>query len=602
MFTHRKYAVLFAVLLFLLTGALTCPVAGGTAKRGMPKVDLRGISDTPLYGQLSRLTPLLWQHDQPPASATMLRNRARNHQDRLLEALAAAGYYTATVSYEMDWEREHPLVRFDITAGTVYGLDVIEVGYHQKPDGPLCSPPPVYVSPGLQQGQAATAQAILDGEQQLVREARNAGFPFASVHDRRVIVNHDRHVVNVTYYLVLGDRLNFGPARIKGLEAVQEETVLRELPWKQGDTYRVGLVDKAQASLQQTGLFTVARVLPASPEEATAGAIPMIIEVTERRHRSIGLGLQYRTDEGVGVAGRWEHRNFMGLGRRLRLSGNLTELEQSLAADYEIQQFRRADQTLSLTAKMAQLNPDPYTSRRFDVGAWVTREISPEWRLGMGPALRISSVEAHRKQEQYYLVSFPVQVSFDRRNDRMNPVRGFYISSRATPFLDVTNLSTYFVKNEWTFTHYLTLDAARSLTLATRLRVGVMGGAGLSDIPADERFYAGGGGSIRGYAYQKVGPLDEEREATGGRSLTDWSVELRKRLNESFGVVAFVDGGMAHEAVYPDFTDDIQWGVGVGIRYFTPIGPLRLDVATPVNRRRGLDSSIQFYISIGQAF
>ena len=292
----------------------------------------------------------------------------------------------------------------------------------------------------------------------------------------------------------------------------------------------------------------------------------------------------------------------MGLGRRLRLSGNLTELEQSLAADYEIQQFRRPDQTLTLQAKLAQLNPDPYTSQRLDLGAWVERDINPEWCLGMGPALRISNVDEHRKQEQYYLVSFPVQASFDRRNDRMDPVRGFFISSRVTPFLDVMDLSTYFVKNEWTFMHYLTLDAAPSLTLATRLRLGIMGGAGLSDIPADERFYAGGGGSIRGYAYQKVGPLDKDREPTGGRSLTDWSVELRKRLNKNFGVVAFVDGGMAHELVYPDFSDAIQWGAGVGVRYFTPIGPLRLDVAMPINRRRDLDNSVQFYISIGQAF
>lgn len=602
MFISEKHTVPFGVMLFVVTALVVCPHVARAAAGEMPAVELNGVSDAGLQGVLAGLTPLLWPGEQPPASEVMLRSRAREHQERLLEVLAAEGYYNATLSYEVVWNREPPLVRFDIVPGAAYQLDRIAVAYQQEPDGVLLSPPPIYVSPGLQQGAVGTAQAILGGEKQLVHEATNAGYPFAVVHDRRVVVNHDVHTVNVTYALVLGALLNFGVVRIEGLETVHEEVVLRELPWKQGDTYRAALVDKAQEQLQQTGLFTVVRVMPAPSTEAMDNAIPIVIDVTERRHRSIGLGLQYRTDEGVGVGGRWEHRNFAGLGRRLRLSGNLTELEQSLAADYEIQHFRRPDQTLTLQAKMAQLNPDPYTSRRFDVGAWVERQINPEWLLGMGPALRISNVDEHRKQEQYYLISFPVQVSLDRRNDRMDPVRGFFVSSRVTPFLDVLDLSTYFVKNEWTFMHYLTPEAAPSLTLATRLHLGVMGGAGLSDIPADERFYAGGGGSIRGYAYQKVGPLDKERKPTGGRSITDWSVELRKRLNKSFGVVAFVDGGMAHESVYPDFSDVIQWGAGLGVRYFTPIGPLRLDVAMPINRRRDLDNSVQFYISIGQAF
>ena len=600
MFIFGKHSVFIAATVLSLVAVALYPKV--TLAAGMPGVTIRGVTDPMLRGTLEGLTPLLWQGAAGPSSELMLRSRAREHRDRLLQALASEGYYAGEVSFEVSWNADQPQTIFDIMPGAAYRFDRIEVAYHREPKGEVLSPPPVYVSPGLQQGSVGTAKSILDGEKQVIREATNAGFPFSVVYDRRVVVNHDGQTVNISYFLALGDMLNFGEARPAGLEEVRPERVLRELPWKQGETYRADLLEKAQEALQRTGLFTVVRVVAAPPSEVRDGAIPILIEVTERRHRSISLGLQYRTDEGVGVGGRWEHRNFMGLGRRLRLSGNLTELEQSLAADYEIQQFRRADQTLTLTAKTAQLNPDPYKSRRFDVGAWVERTLSPEWSIGMGPALRISRVEERRKEEQYYLVSFPSQVSYDRRNDRMDPTRGFNLTNRVTPFLDVTDMNTYFLKNDLTFTHYLTFAGAPSVTLATRLHLGVMGGAGLSDIPADERFYAGGGGSIRGYAYQEVGPLDRDGEATGGRSVTDWSVEIRKRINASFGIVAFVDGGMAHESVYPDFSDAIQWGAGVGVRYFTPIGPLRLDVATPVNRRKDLDSSIQFYISIGQAF
>jgi len=597
-----KYSAAFCVALLLHAVLSSNQDALAKESGGMPEVILRGAADATLRDALSALTPLFWRSSQPPASEVALRSRARRHDERLLRALAAEGYYAAAVDFEILWDAPRPQVTFDIVPGPAYRLDRIEVVCRATPAGEPLSPPPVYVSPGLQPGAVARAEAILEGEKQLVAEANNAGYPFASVHDRRVVVEHDKQRVNVTYFLALGAQLAFGTARLEGLEKVRPETVLRELPWREGETYRASLVAKAQETLQRSGLFTMARVMPAPPEEAADGAIPIVVEVAERRHRSISLGLQYRTDEGVGLGGHWEHRNFAARGRRLRIQSNVTEIEQSFSIDYDYQQFRRKDQTLTLFAKSAQLDPDPYRSRRFDIGAWVERKISPEWTIGMGPALRLSRVREPRRTQQYYLASFPMQAAWDRRDDRLDPTRGFRFTNRLTPFVDVTNINTHFLKNELSMTHYLQFADAPSLTLAARLRLGVMGGAGLGGIPADERFYAGGGGSIRGYAYQKVGPLDKDGEPTGGRSLTDWSIELRHRINEQFGVVFFVDGGMAHKSVYPDFGDTPQWGAGIGARYFTPIGPMRLDVAAPLNRRRGLDSSVQFYINIGQAF
>ena len=600
---YKKYSVLLLRFSAMLLIAVF-PAASILAETqgGMPETRIRGVADTTLRGKLTELTPLLWPGSQPPTSEAMLRGRARRHQQRLLDALASEGHYNATASFDVVWTTPRPQVSFDIEPGPRYRFDVIEVAYQHTPDGPLLSPPPVHVSPELHPGAAASAKSILDGEKRLVREATNTGFPFATVHHRRVQINHDTESATVTYFLALGEELAFGPPRLQGLDKVRPETVLREIPWQEGDTYRASLLVEAEEALRETGLFTVARVTPAPVDDAEDGAIPIVIDITERRHRSIALGLQYRTDEGVGVGGQWEHRNFLGLGRRLRLQSTLTELEQSLGADYNIQKFRRPDQTLTLHAKAAQLDPDPYRSRRFDVGAWVEREVSREWTVGMGPALRISQVDERRKRQEYYLASFPMQITYDRRNDRMDPTSGYRVANRMSPFVDITDLNMYFLKNELNISHFFQFSGAPSWTLATRLRLGIIGGANRSDIPADERFYAGGGGSIRGYDYQKVGPLDDDGEPTGGRSLTDWSVEIRKRISETIGVVAFVDGGMAHQSVYPDFSTSPQWGAGVGARYFTPIGPLRLDVATPINRRKELDSRLHFYISIGQAF
>jgi len=121
------------------------------------------------------------------------------------------------------------------------------------------------------------------------------------------------------------------------------------------------------------------------------------------------------------------------------------------------------------------------------------------------------------------------------------------------------------------------------------------------DVPADERFYAGGGGSIRGYSYQSVGPLSGG-DPVGGRSLLELSTELRLRLGERFGFVGFLDGGSAFGAAFPDFDEELLWGTGLGFRYFTAVGPLRLDFAVPLDRRHGIDDAFQVYISLGQAF
>lgn len=588
------------VMVMFVLGAGADAAAGN---RGLlPDVVIRGVEDRALRELLQGLSVSMWQSPQPPASEVILRGSARRHKERLVQALESKGYYNADIGFDVVWTDSACRVVYQVTPGVPYRLHEIDVVCQETAASEPMPYPPIQVASGLRPGHIARARDVLDAEARIRAQLADGGYPFVKAHNRRVLVNHDTHTVNVTFFMALGPRLYFGPVSIEGLEEVRADTVIRELPWREGELYHAALLDEARIRLQRTGLFSMVRLRTAAREHIEDSRIPIIIETTERRHRSISAGLHYRTDEGMGVSTLWEHRNFLKLGRRLRIQGELTELEQSLGGNYEIAQFRRPDQSLTLHTKAAQLEPDAYRSRRFDMGAWVERVLTPEWSVGVGAALRLSRVEERRRTQQYYLISVPLQAAWDSRDDRMDSTRGWRIVNRATPFVDISGGDTHFLKNELSLSHYLPAPVVPDLVLATRFRLGVMGGASLSDMPADERFYAGGGGSIRGYTYQKVGPLDRNDDPTGGRSLTDWSIELRKRLNQNFGIVAFVDGGMSHENVYPDFKDKPQWGAGVGVRYFTPIGPLRFDVAVPVNRRRKLDSSMQFYVSIGQAF
>ncbi len=198
-------------------------------------------------------------------------------------------------------------------------------------------------------------------------------------------------------------------------------------------------------------------------------------------------------------------------------------------------------------------------------------------------------------------MSFPLELRWDRSNDELDPTRGFRLTGRVEPFLDFFGEPSRFTKAQVTGSYYLPLESEAKWVVASRVTLGSILGESKGDVPADERFYAGGGGSIRGYPFQSVGPL-ENGEPTGGLSVFEASLELRARLTESFGLVAFVDGGSAFDANVPDFEEDILFGVGAGFRYFSPIGPFRFDIGFPLDKRENVDDSFQIYLSIGQAF
>lgn len=569
----------------------------------LPQAEIRGVEIQGLRAILEGHSPAFWQSTRPPESETALRGAARRHEDLLKRALTSEGYYGATVSSILAWPEL--ITVFDVKPGPLYQMDVIAVRIWERETlsgEPEITPPQSLQLP-LEKGEPAQAVEVIGAEEALVSQLMEMGYPFARALARDALVDHDRHTMDVTYRLESGGRYRFGPVQMVGLDKVSPEVVRREISWLEGAWYDQRRVRETQDKLQKTGLFSLTRLYPVAQAEAVEDRLPICLELTERPHRTISLGLQYRTDEGVGAAADWEHRNFMRLGRSLRLSSQVTELEQNFGANYVMQDFLDSRNTLTLHAKVGQLDTDFYQSRRIDIGAWLEHPYSSHWYLGLGPALRVSRVKQRPETRNYYLLSFPVEIGADYRDDRMDPNRGYRLVNRIAPFVDVHDMGVWFIKNELTLSWFLPLGGeASGYTLATRLHLGVAGGASLAAIPADERMYAGGGGSIRGYAYQEVGPLDKDGEPTGGRSVTDWSMELRKRINERFGLVAFVDGGAAHESVHFDFGNSIQWGAGVGVRYYTPIGPLRFDVAFPINPREDIDSSVQFYISIGQAF
>ena len=221
--------------------------------------------------------------------------------------------------------------------------------------------------------------------------------------------------------------------------------------------------------------------------------------------------------------------------------------------------------------------------------------------VGTGIGLRASRIDQLGERDRFNLFSIPLNLDWDRSNDILDPVRGGRLNVNLAPYYDVLDSDPHFLKGYLKYSHYYQIFSRPSFILAVRGGLGTISGANRADIPADLRFYTGGGGSIRGFAYQTVGPLENDKPL-GGKSLLNISSEIRARLTESYGLVFFLDGGNVSQTALPDFEGKIRWGTGMGFRYYTPIGPLRIDIGFPLNRRKAIDDSFQIYLSLGQAF
>jgi translocation and assembly module TamA len=297
----------------------------------------------------------------------------------------------------------------------------------------------------------------------------------------------------------------------------------------------------------------------------------------------------------------WEHRNLFGEGEQLRLTLTAAQIEQGLEASLRKPTYPGLRQSLIFNVSLSNENTDAYDQQSASALAGIESGFLENWLLTAGLAPEFSKVEEMGSNEEYLLLGMPLTGIRDVRNDLLNPTRGTRLDLTLTPYYGLGPDDPSWLTGTAGGSSYLGIDEDRRFVLANRLKVGFLVGSSNDDVPASKRFYAGGGGSIRGYEFQTVGDLDASNDPIGGRSLIEVSTELRIRVTEQIGVVPFVDGGTVYTSSYPDFSNTFRWAGGLGLRYFTGIGPVRLDVAFPINRR-DTDDTYQFYISFGQAF
>lgn len=563
-------------------------------------VRFEGEMDDQLVALLRHNSLLVSLADKLPPSRAALEKRARADLERLDTALRSEAYYDATLSYDLDTSASPIVVVVSIETGVLYLLADFAIHYtDQRPDSPR---PSDLENIGLYVGMAARAPMIRDAERRLIRRLGEVGFPFAVIKDRKIVVDHDETTLSVALEVEAGPSVTFGPVEVAGVGAVEPDYIRLLLGWQAGERYDQRKVDASLEALRATNLFASVRIDP-KDRPPVDGPVEMRVEVEERAARSVGGGVSWSTAEGFLGELFWEHRNLYGRNETLRLTGRVGELEQGSGIRLTKPNFVHVDQTGTAGVEAKNHETDAFHERSISASIGLDRRSKKIWRTGLGGAVEYLDIDETDEPEarQFLLFSLPASVTRDTSNDPLDPTAGSRLTLALTPSLGTVEQNIYFLTGSAAVAGYRALDEDARFVLAGRLKLGSILSKARTDIPASKRFFAGGGGSVRGYAFQSIGPLDAQDDPIGGRSLIETNLELRVKLTDTIGIVPFLDGGAVYKGVLPSANEDFQVAAGIGFRYFTEFVPLRLDIAFPLNPR-GIDDLFEFYISLGQAF
>jgi translocation and assembly module TamA len=568
---------------------------------------IAGADDSDLADLLDKISELKTLEDRRPASEEALRRRADADLLRLTDAAHSLGYWDAQFAYRLDTAADSVKVEVTATPGPLYHVATIAV---LGPDGkPLAVPREAATPPLLKPGDPARSAPVIAEENALLAALGHGGHPFAKAADRRVVIDHEAHSMAITYSLQPGPPMRFDGVTITGLQRLDPLYVERRVRWRQGEAFDNRKVDETRNALLAAGLFSTLKITPVV-DPLDPGRVKMQIEATERPHRTIGAGLGYNTSEGAAARVFWENRNLFGNAEYLKLSLAGGQQQNAAAANFRLPDFLATDQDFLALAEIADETPVAYHSRRARVTMGLERRFDRYLTGGVSLSVEranvvqeanVSTITASQRTQHYALVGVPLYLKLDKSDDLLNPTRGYRAQASLVPYQSFSGPNLSFVSGRVAGSAYRRLGDSDRYVLAGAAALSSVVGASLTALPADKRLYAGGGGSVRAYGYQMAGPLDINDNPIGGKSTLDVSLELRIKITETIGIVPFVDAGSFYEKSLPQLGHRLLWGPGIGLRYYTPFGPVRLDVATPGLRRRG-DSPIQFYISLGQAF
>lgn len=571
-----------------------------------PRAQIRGELDGTLREQLVRA---VGEVDDAPSNRFEARRRARSAMESAEALLRSEGYYQPILEDIVEGE-DTPVAIVNVTPGPRFTLTDPAVNW-VAPEPRAETAATVIGDIRLTAGQPGRAVDVIAAEGRLVAGLVRNGYADARAEPRRVVVDHAALTVFPTYNIAAGDLVRLDGVRLETRGPTNPDWVAGLAPWSDGAVYDPEDVAELERRLLETGVYDGVGVALAPADQTLAdGRRPVIVSLTDRPRRILEAGATFSTADGSGVDLRWTWHNRFKRADTLVWEARVADVDSRLGVDLSLPHWREPGQTLKLSAALVNEDTDAYERTAFTTAADLQQRIGKTSWFSYGVGLDVGHYNETRFDpltqlpinfdRDLYILTGRGSFYLDRSNDPLDPTTGWRFTGSAQPTAVGGEDTVLFLRVEGQGTAYLPLQKNGKTVLAGRVRLGsILGGEELT-VPSDRLFYSGGGGSVRGYEYQGVGPRLPDNTPRGGLSLFETSLEIRRDVWRSFQAVAFVDAGAIGFQETPNF-NNLRYGAGVGVRYKLPFGPIRADIAFPLDRRDG-DAGFQIYVSIGQAF
>lgn len=541
-----------------------------------------------------------------PANAAQITRRSLADADLLAELLRSHGYYDATIE-----------PRTEVTGGMVQVVIVADPGPQYRfasvelPGLDAAGPDAAALRKqfAVNAGDPVIAQDVIDAGAALTRALGEQGFAEAKVGDQQVEVNHQTHLATLILTVEPGPVASFGTISVSGRPPFSARHVATIARFKPGDRFKRSKVEDLRRALIATSLVAVAdvRIVPVKGGRT----VNLSVRLEPAPSHTIAGEVGYGSGQGARVEASWTDRNFFNPEGALTLRAVAGTNEQLAAVQIRRSNFLQRDQVLNVQALAAHQKFDAYEAKTLSLSGYIERQSNfiwhKKWTWTYGAELLatdergVFSLVGDKSTRTFLIAAAPLSLGYDDSDSLLDPTTGFRLSGRLSPEISAHGGRFTYARTRIDASAYRRVSDR--VVAAGRIRVGTIIGAGVFDIAPSRRFYSGGGGSVRGYGYQRLGPQDMEGDPIGGRGLAEFAVEARIRLSQfggNFGVVPFFDGGSLTTKAVPNLSD-WHFAAGLGVRYYSSFGPIRIDVGVPLNRQKG-DGPVAVAVSLGQAF
>ncbi|MDP2193761.1 MAG: BamA/TamA family outer membrane protein [Alphaproteobacteria bacterium] len=596
-------------------------------KSGIPyELKFKGEIPDELVEQFRHVSLLMRLKDRLPNSYTGLGKRADQDKKKFRQVLASNGYFGGKVSFRISGKPDKAIVKFSIVTGNRYKILSLHI---RETDNPRffqdMAPQHLQDIMLIAPDQFVDIKAIQDSVRFLRRHMQENGYPFVQIDEPEGYVNHEKEGLELYYDIQTGPLAVMTATAIEGLKTIDPVFVSNRFQWKKDDVYSIKIIEKTNTELANTQLIANAEIVPSvvdyrpcvldEERNPVPQPIHLVARVTEAAPRYIGVGMKYATSEGIGGHFFWHHNNVFGNQEHFGTSIKYSKRLKRIKLTYDLHDFGAPLQELNSHCFIRRELQRAYRGDTLGVSSVIRRPLMDMMQLKghVGVSMEKAKLKQGDNTHPHTLIGFPLGITFNTTDSRLDPASGVRATVTFTPYTGKLEGAKTLGILSTQCMGYLPLSKTETgaplFVLAGFFRYGSMFLNQNAFAPLNKRFYGGGADSIRAYAYQMLGPLDENRYPIGGRSKIELGSEVRFRIDQDWGCVLFYEGGIVSPDKLPSMRqgrDQLFTGYGVGLRYFTSFAPIRVDLALPNKKRhvggRTVDAPFQLYISVGQAY